>query len=608
MARTAVTAPSLSAPACRGTHRRLLRIPSGRSARTLDAVVVATTWSVDALGGAAALARELGATLVALCSREATASDVATLADRLSTMDDGCEPDRLDWLAVDVPDGYQHPLFGFATSRASEAKVERLGDLSLKRNLGLTLATLLGWESALFLDEDITDLDADDVRHATASLGELAMVGLEVADFPDNSVVCHAHRLAGGRQDTFVSGSALLVDVGRAESFFPDVYNEDWLFLFDAACLRLVGRTGEVGQLPYEPFRNPERAVGEEFGDVLAEGLMELAHLRLPRAVADDPGYWHRFLARRREFIAQIAGRITDLPASPLRAQALTALHAAEDRRAAITPASCAAYLRTWDADTRAWASRTRDLPRTSSLRSALELLGLAGDAMSPRLDGRTRKGTTMIPGTVDCAATARVAPTAQLGAPYRLLQEGEWDRLHRPTVIGEGCDIGHFCVVGEEAQLGAGTILDTYCLVEGGATLGERVIVTHRASVGARAVVGHDSVIGCSLVCERSRIGNRCRVFGDLVHRQLDPTRPWDAPEAEESSPILEDGVFVGWGATVVGGITIGEGAYICAGATVTKDVAAGRIVTGSNDVSSPQDWKGSLGKSEFFRSAVAG
>lgn len=192
---------------------------------------------------------------------------------------------------------------------------------------------------------------------------------------------------------------------------------------------------------------------------------------------------------------------------------------------------------------------------------------------------------------------SATVAPTAVIGAPYRRLQQGEWQRLNRPTTIAAHCDIGPFCVVGDESLIGEGTILDSYSLIGWGATVGKNVIVTHRASVDAKAWVGDDCVIG-GLICERSVVGNGCRVFGDLLHRQLRPSIPWDAPEAMEDSPILEDGVFIGRGARVIGGIKIGKDVYVCAGATVTRGVDPGKIVKGTNEIILPDEWPGSLGR----------
>jgi acetyltransferase-like isoleucine patch superfamily enzyme len=202
-----------------------------------------------------------------------------------------------------------------------------------------------------------------------------------------------------------------------------------------------------------------------------------------------------------------------------------------------------------------------------------------------------------MFTSNLDQDPSATVALTAVIGAPYRRLQQGEWHRLNRPTTIGAHCDIGPFCVVGAEAMIGECTVLDSFTLIGWGATIGKNVIATHRASVGAKARIGDDCVIG-GLICERSVVGNGSRVFGDLIHRQLDPTLPWDAPEAMENSPILEDGAFIGWGATVVGDIKIGKGAYVCAGATVTRDVDPGKIVKGTNEIISPDEWPGKLGE----------
>jgi acetyltransferase-like isoleucine patch superfamily enzyme len=196
---------------------------------------------------------------------------------------------------------------------------------------------------------------------------------------------------------------------------------------------------------------------------------------------------------------------------------------------------------------------------------------------------------------------TATVAQTAVIAAANRKLQEGEWFRESTVTTIGPRADIGHFSLVGEGATVGADTIVDAYVHIEGGATLGERVIATHRATIGARARIGDDSVIG-GFICDRSVVGNRCRVFGALVHRQYDPTIPWDAPEAEEHSPVIADGAFVGFGAKVIGGVEIGAGAYVCAGAIVTRSVPPHHIASGVNSIVPPERWGGGLHTSPFF------
>ena len=75
-------------------------------------------------------------------------------------------------------------------------------------------------------------------------LGSYATAGMRVSRFPDNSAVCHANRATGGLQDVFVTGAALAVDCQKDIGFFPDIYNEDWLFFFDNASHRLLGSSG----------------------------------------------------------------------------------------------------------------------------------------------------------------------------------------------------------------------------------------------------------------------------------------------------------------------------------------------------------------------------
>lgn len=347
------------------SHLDLLPVFETDGVRRVDAVIVPSGREAGHLRAAAELADELGSPLVALCS---AASRAAGVAEHVAHRPD------LRWHAVDVPDGHRHHLLPgrpHSPGRGGRAA------LSHKRNIGLLLARMLGWETVLFLDDDIRDLDADQIMLSAGGLGPASAVGMAVPGWPDNSVVCHANRLGGGDQSVFVGGSALLVDA-RADDLghFPVVYNEDWLFLHDAMAAGRVRREGEVTQLPYDPFRDPRRGYLEEFGDTIAEGLV--AHLEDGgRAVPLDPGFWADFLARRAAFVRRTAARVAAADPSPRCAAALRALAAAAARTAEIRPAHCVGFLREWRADRDTWLDRLDSAAAAADVPFALRSVGL---------------------------------------------------------------------------------------------------------------------------------------------------------------------------------------------------------------------------------------
>jgi hypothetical protein len=91
-----------------------------------------------------------------------------------------------------------------------------------------------------------------------------------------------------------------------------------------------------------------------------------------------------------------------------------------------------------------------------------------------------------------------------------------------------------------------------------------------------------------------------------------LVPGRAWSASRLEVDAPgpvhagvdgeAVDLSVFIGWRAMVIGDVNIGAGAYVCAGALVTRDVPAGYIAYGRNEIVHPTAWPGPLGKSRFF------
>jgi hypothetical protein len=258
--------------------------PESATSGRLDAVVVPASLGAAALDAAAHTSSRLGVPLVALCSRNTRASEATA---RLAGVRD-CHA-----LVIDVPSTYRHDLIPTRTSalRFRVANANRTSALSLKRNLGLLMARLNGWGKILFLDDDIGDhtgrtpvgIPPETARRLAAELDVRQVAGLACRDFPDNSVVCYARRLARVPAGLPVSGLALGVNCNdQPVPFFPDQYNEDWFFFSPLVGERNLGLVGDAIQAPYNPYEDPQRACEEEFGDLLAEGLYALSNRSPP--------------------------------------------------------------------------------------------------------------------------------------------------------------------------------------------------------------------------------------------------------------------------------------------------------------------------------------
>ncbi len=342
----------------RGLLKRPLRAPHGPS--TIDALVVPTSRSTAYLDTVIRLAAWLGCPLVVLCSKLANARQAVQRADKYGT----------DIIAIDIADVPPSTMPFLATTELlADTEFERRTDTSFKRNLGMLLAHLAGWKRIIFLDDDISVPNKDDVISAAALLDSCAAVGLSIGGYPDNSVVCHAYRAAGGPQDSFIGGGALAVQTSSLPSFFPKIYNEDWFFLLDDVRLRPLATTGTVVQSPYDPFANDARARSEELGDTLAEGIFWL--LDHGRRVQDaDAEYWKGFLNNRRRFIGEVIEMLgsKDVPSAE-RTRMINSLKAACGRSMRITPRLCVDYLRAWRADTRRWRRHvTEQSEKTSGM------------------------------------------------------------------------------------------------------------------------------------------------------------------------------------------------------------------------------------------------
>ncbi len=96
------------------------------------------------------------------------------------------------------------------------------------------------------------------------------------------------------------------------------------------------------------------------------------------------------------------------------------------------------------------------------------------------------------------------------------------------------------------------------------GATIGRRFVIDH----GIGVVIGETAVIGDDV----------------MIYHQV--TLGANENVRTKRHPTIGNNVVIGAGAKVIGNIVVGDGAKIGANATVTKPVAPGAIVVGTNRV----------------------
>jgi hypothetical protein len=419
------------------THRELAgrgeSVSSLADALRLDAIIVPGTRPAAYLDHAVTLARAAQCSLVVLCSHYLLGREVKEYLDARSFS---------GAIVIDLPPGYSHPLFNFRRlldirDQLPPACGHHVTDLSMKRNIGLVLAKMLGWRRIFFLDDDIRDIAYPDLQHTVDMLGPFSAAGMWVTEFPDNSIVCHANRMTGGSQDVFVSGAALAVDCESDIGFFPDIYNEDWLFFFDAASEGKLGNSyRKATQLYYYPFANADRAAWQEFGDVLAEGLYALLHLRMNIAEATTI-YWSLFREARRDFLEAAHSRAQDAPLD-IRHEITASLQSALKCLASIEPDLLARYAEAWRQDLQDWKRRWAKIPVVSTVDEALaelELMTTPADSSRRILHSLDRAKLLLEPGPV---IIPRFPSLGKMEEHYAAEHLGSPDRVsifHRQTL-----------------------------------------------------------------------------------------------------------------------------------------------------------------------------
>lgn len=150
---------------------------------------------------------------------------------------------------------------------------------------------------------------------------------------------------------------------------------------------------------------------------------------------------------------------------------------------------------------------------------------------------------------------------------------------FHAGTRIGANARIRSYSVIYEQVIAGDGLDVAHFVTIRERCRLGDEVYLKVGADLRREVRIGDGSTIA-GLVGDRTVVGVGATILGDLVHRSRGAHRG-----EIEFGPIVEDDVFVGRHATVVGRVTLGRGAFIAAGVTVRRDVPPGAMVKGGTE-----------------------
>ena len=162
---------------------------------------------------------------------------------------------------------------------------------------------------------------------------------------------------------------------------------------------------------------------------------------------------------------------------------------------------------------------------------------------------------------------------------------------LNLVTTIGTNCRIANHSVIYEGAIIGDNVLIDDYVRIGSRSKIGDNTLLLYGVRIYENVSIGINCKIA-GFIPNHVVIGDNVSMMGNIVHRYGKPL-DWDN---KDDSPIIEESVVVGYGATLVGGINIGKNSYIAANATLTKDVPPDSIVINTNQIIPLNKWKGRM------------
>lgn len=125
-------------------------------------------------------------------------------------------------------------------------------------------------------------------------------------------------------------------------------------------------------------------------------------------------------------------------------------------------------------------------------------------------------------------------------------------------SIIGNDCRIDYHSYIGESTKIG------NNCDIKFGARIYDHVIISDWCSV-------------CGFVSNNCIVKDHSIIQGDLIHKFINVKQG-----VAEPSPVIEENVFIGRKALVIGNVIVRQGTYAGCSAVITRDTNSNMLYLG--------------------------
>ena len=229
-------------------------------------------------------------------------------------------------------------------------------DLAAKRNYALWYSKIHGFSKILFLDDDIRGITTSMIQLGASCLRNFVLCGPFIDDFPDLSIIEHiANDLRENVSLLFISGGALFVRINTDNiGFFPPLYNEDWLFILPHLTAKKITVLGSIYQESYDPFADSSKAMFQEVGELIINGLFSLVQSNA-YAFRHNQEIWEQTIISRKNWLLRLLNK------SRIKQHKLCIIKALEAYEN-LEAIHCSQFIYDWERDLEFWNNLYRRL------------------------------------------------------------------------------------------------------------------------------------------------------------------------------------------------------------------------------------------------------